>query len=157
VRKEDKTGLTAYDDMNVPTLHSTVMVENKENRTKKRLGRPPKIKKKKGVMGRPKGDKAIMDEYRQRLIASPKSKKVLDVILTAALNDDHKHQAAAWKLLVERLMPISTFDPKAGNQQPSISINISGVGEVDIANLEPLEGDYESLEGEYEEDDQYDE
>jgi len=148
-RIEDKTGLEAYDQMNVPTLHSRVMEENKENRTKKRLGRPPKIKKKKGIIGRPKGDKAIMDEYRQRLIASPKSKKVLDVILNAALDDGHKGQQAAWKLLVERLMPISTFDPKAGNQQPSISINISGVGEVDIANLEPLEG-------EYEEDDQYD-
>ena len=123
----------------IPTLRSKVIAENKEN---KRLGRPPKkdLKKNKGVIGRPKGDKAIMDEYRERLIASPKSKKVLDVILNAALNNEHKHQAAAWKLLVERLMPLSSFSEESANAKPSININISGVGS--LVEVEPLEGEY---------------
>jgi len=130
------------DEIKIPTLHDTVIQENKDNRTKKRLGRPPKIKKKKGVLGRPKGDAAIMNEYKARLIASPKSKKVLDVILDAALNDDHKHQAAAWKLLVERLMPTSTFDKDSGaNGKPQINITVSGVG-VKVDNNDVLEGDY---------------
>ena len=118
-------------DLKIPTLHDKVIQENKDNRTKKRLGRPPKPVKKKGVLGRPKGDAAIMNEYKARLIASPKSKKVLDVILDAALDNEHKHQAAAWKLLVERLMPMSSFDKESGaNGKPSINITISGVGGV---------------------------
>ena len=47
---------------------------------------------------------------RLELLASPKSRRVLDSILNAALDDDHKNQAAAWKLLVDRLMPLSYFD-----------------------------------------------
>lgn len=112
---------------------------------KKRRGRPPKslVEKKRGV-GRPKGDAAIMNEYKARLIASPKSKKVLDVILDAALDDEHKHQSAAWKLLVERLMPLASFDKESGaNGRPSININISGVGDnLNISGEEDIEGEF---------------
>ena len=80
----------------------------------KRRGRPPKSlvdkKKNRGQVGRPKGDADAIKEYKARLLASPKSRKVLDSILDAALDDDHKNQAAAWKLLVDRLMPLSYFD-----------------------------------------------
>ena len=149
MKKKEIIESSSYDAMNVPTLRSTVIAENKEN---KRRGRPPKaLVQKKRKVGRPPGDKAIMDDYRRRFIASPKSEKVLNTILDAALDKDHKHQGVAWKLCVERLMPLSSFDSNSGNQMPSISINISGVGEVDITNLEPLEGEYDSLEGELEE------
>ena len=85
--------------------------------------------KNKGVIGRPKGDKAIIDEYKARMLNSPKSAKVLESILNAALNDDHKNQAAAWKLVVDRIMPVSAFETaKQGGNAPSISINISGLG-----------------------------
>ena len=151
MKKKETIESSSYDAMDVPTLRSTVIAENKEN---KRRGRPPKaLVNKKRKVGRPPGDKAIMDDYRRRFIASPKSEKVLNTILDAALDENHKHQGVAWKLCVERLMPLSSFDRNSGNQQPSISINISGVGEVDITNLEPLEGEYsDSLGGELEED-----
>ena len=85
--------------------------------------------KNKGIIGRPKGDKAIIDEYKARMLNSPKSAKVLESILNAARNDDHKNQAAAWKLVVDRIMPISAFETaKQGGHAPSISINISGLG-----------------------------
>ena len=137
-----------------PTLRNKVVAERKENKQIKRNGRPSKklLNKNKGIIGRPKGDKAIMDDYRKRLIESPKSKLVLDKILTAALDDNHKHQGAAWKLLVERLMPLSSFDSKSGNAQPSISINISGVGEVEIGTMKLVEDDYNTIDGEYETD-----
>ena len=35
----------------------------------------------KGVVGRPKGDAAIINEYKARMLASPKSRKVLETIL----------------------------------------------------------------------------
>ena len=107
---------------------------NMEQETKKRRGRPKKgemvaVKtKNKGVMGRPKGDTAIINEYKQRMLMSPKSAKVLEAIYDAALDNDHKNQAAAWKLIVDRIVPVSTFEASKNNgQTPQISINISGL------------------------------
>ena len=79
-------------------------------------------------VGRPKGDAAIINEYKLRMLNSPKSAKVLEAIYDAALNDEHKNQAAAWKLIVDRIVPVSVFEAqKAGNSMPQISINISGL------------------------------
>ena len=101
---------------------------------KRKAGRPKKgelVQKKtknKGVLGRPKGDTAIINEYKQRMLTSPKSAKVLESIFDAALNDDHKNQAAAWKLIVDRIVPVSAFETaKQGSGTPAISINISGL------------------------------
>ena len=86
--------------------------------------------KNKGIIGRPKGDKAIIDEYKARMLNSPKSAKVLESILNAALNDDHKNQAAAWKLVVDRIIPVSAFEQtKQGGSAPTVSINIMGLGQ----------------------------
>ena len=105
-----------------------------EEPKKRGRGRPKKgevvaVKNKnKGVLGRPKGDAAIINEYKVRMLNSPKSAKVLEAIYDAALNDDHKNQAAAWKLIVDRIVPVSAFEQtKAGGGTPQISINISGL------------------------------
>ncbi len=106
-----------------------------ETEPKKRgRGRPKKgeivaLKKKNtGVVGRPKGDTAIINEYKLRMLNSPKSAKVLEAIYDAALDNDHKNQAAAWKLIVDRIVPVSAFEAsKQGGSTPSISINISGL------------------------------
>ena len=83
----------------------------------------------KGKVGRPKGDAAIINEYKARMLASPKSQKVLDSIMNAALDDDHNHQAAAWKLMMDRMLPISYFEKdKLNGGRSTISINISGIG-----------------------------
>lgn len=102
---------------------------------KRKAGRPKKSliqSKKEGnrnKVGRPKGDADAIKEYKARLLASPKSRKVLDSILNAALDDDHKNQAAAWKLLVDRLMPLSYFDKdKANGGRSAVNITITGVG-----------------------------
>ena len=97
-----------------------------------KIGRPPKSdiverKESRGV-GRPKGDAAIINEYKARMLASPKSARVLETILDAALNDEHPHQAAAWKLVADRIVPVSAFDQtKNAGGTPQISINISGL------------------------------
>ena len=103
----------------------------------KRRGRPPKkaLARKKqggrGKVGRPKGDAAVLNEYKSRMLASPKSTKVLDSILNAALDDDHKHQAVAWKLVMDRMLPVRMFeqDVTKGAGRPNIEINITGIGE----------------------------
>ena len=94
--------------------------------------------KNKGVIGRPKGDAAIINEYKARMLNSPKSAKVLEAIFDAALNDDHKNQAAAWKLIVDRVVPVSAFEAaRQGGGAPAISINIMGLGQATAEVIEP--------------------
>lgn len=118
-------------------------------------GRPKKgevVAKKegnRGVRGRPPGDAAIINEYKARMLASPKSQKVLDAIMNAALDDEHKNQAAAWKLLMDRMLPVSYFEKDKTTQgKNSVSITITGVGgsvaavqNDDIIDITPEEDD----------------
>ena len=122
---------------------------------KRGRGRPKKgevVAKKegnRGVRGRPPGDAAIINEYKARMLASPKSGKVMDAIFNAALDDEHKNQAAAWKLLMDRLLPVSYFEKdKMSQGKNSVSITITGVGasasvqnDEDIIDVEPVESD----------------
>lgn len=101
---------------------------------KRKAGRPKKSEiatKKRGgreLRGRPAGDKQIMDEFKARMLNSPKSARVLEAIFDAALDNDHKAQSAAWKLIVDRIVPVSSFEQvKQGGGAPSISINITGL------------------------------
>ena len=119
------------------------LAERKEvNLRKKKRGRPKKkdvLAKKagnRGQVGRPKGDAAIMNEYKARMLASPKSAKVLETILNAALDDDHKSQAAAWKIVVDRMLPVGMFekDVLQSGGKNSIQINITSVGDAQIAS-----------------------
>ncbi len=119
----------------------------------KRKGRPKKsdvVSRKKGTTGlsrgRPKGDAAIINEYKSRMLTSPKSRKVLESIFDAALNDDHKNQAAAWKLVMDRILPTAVFekDVVKGAGRSAIQINITGVGgETTVVSSDnDIEGEY---------------
>lgn len=120
---------------------------------KRKPGRPKKgevVAKKegnRGARGRPPGDAAIINEYKARMLASPKSVKVMDAIFNAALDDEHKNQAAAWKLLMDRMLPVSYFEKdKMSQGKNSVSITITGVGaktsvDEDIIDVEPVEPD----------------
>ncbi len=83
------------------------------------------------AVGRPKGDAAIINEYKARMLNSPKSAMVLEKIFDAALDDSHAHQAAAWKLIIDRVAPLSAFDvtKNSGGGMPQISINITGLNQ----------------------------
>jgi hypothetical protein len=73
------------------------------------------------------------------MLASPKSAKVLETILSAALDDNHKNQAAAWKLVADRILPVSAFEQsKQGSGTPSVIVNITGLGQ---STAEVIEND----------------
>jgi hypothetical protein len=117
----------------------------------KKVGRPTKaiVEANKvgnrNKVGRPAGDAAIINEYKARMLASPKSQKVIDSIFNAALDDDHKNQAAAWKFLGDRLLPLSYFElDKGTGGKSAVTINITGLGEVKVSeDIEDAE--YEKL------------
>lgn len=135
--------------------------QNQEVSTPKR-GRPKKtdiVSKKRGnreLRGRPAGDRAIMEDFKARMLNSPKSAKVLEAVFNAALDDNHKGQQAAWKLIIDRLAPVSSFEQvKQSGSTPSISINISGIGApiidastVDSQIVEDVEYRISELDGE---------
>lgn len=128
---------------------------SEDNNEDKKIGRPKKTTLKanskggRGQIGRPKGDASIINEYKARMLASPKSRKVLDAIFDAALNDDHKNQAAAWKLVMDRILPTAAFekDVVKGGGRNAIQINITGVGgDTQVVSGDPeddiIDGDY---------------
>ena len=127
------------------------------DRTGNKVGRPSSkalASNKKGGRkpGRPKGDKAIMDDFKSRILSSPKSRKVLTAILDAALDGDHKHQAVAWKLVMDRIAPVSSFESKdkAAGAGLSISITTLGGATVTVTGDAP-DDEAEAIEGEFEE------
>jgi hypothetical protein len=117
-------------------ITETVVVE------KKRRGRPPKsamAEVKNRSVGRPKGTASIINEYRDRMLASPKSAKVLEKVYEVALNDDHPGQMAALKLVLDRIVPASAFDAsKTGGSTPQINISISGLNQPMVSTDEEV-------------------
>lgn len=97
-------------------------------------GRPPKSElqavkdRTKGKVGRPAGDAARLQEFKERLLATGGS-RILDKMVEIAMTDGHPGQMAAMKLAVDRILPVSMFDAaKNAGVTPQISINISSVG-----------------------------
>jgi len=136
------------------TLEAQVAARKEINLKKRPRGRPKKkeIKAKtagsRGKVGRPKGDASIINEYKARMLASPKSELVLQTIFDAATNDEHKNQAAAWKLIMDRILPVGAFEREVIKDagRSAIQINITGVGSTEILGS-PKDGS--TLEGEY--------
>jgi hypothetical protein len=58
----------------------------------------------------------------------------MDTIFEAAMDDDHKNQAAAWKLVMDRILPVAAFekDIVQNGGKSAIQINITGVGAAEI-------------------------
>jgi len=108
--------------------YEPVMKDN-DDKPKRKVGRPKKselIPPKRG-RGRPKGDHSAMQEMKQRF-----------------LDDDHKNQAAAWKLIIDRVLPVSAFDKDKMGGRPTVNITISGV--TDMPSIEGEVIDHEELD-----------
>ena len=106
---------------------------------KKRVGRPTKAELdsntngKRKQVGRPPGVAAALKEYTAMMVTSPKSRKVLQKILDAAVDDDHKNQAAAWKIVADRIVPVSMFDTGDAKKPSGISITINTVDAQEVS------------------------
>jgi hypothetical protein len=101
-------------------------------------GRPRKadiLAKKKGhreTRGRPAGDAARIAEFKARLLGTS-GEKIINTLISKALDPDDKDQAACLKMCIDRVLPLSAFDAsKQSGGTPQISINITGLtGSVD--------------------------
>lgn len=106
-------------------------------------GRPPKTdldavkNRTKNKVGRPKGDTGRLEEFKQRLLATGGT-RILDKMISIALDDNHPGQMAAIKMSIDRMLPVSSFEAaKNGGNSPTISINITGLNSsVEMADQE---------------------
>jgi hypothetical protein len=127
-------------DNEIEVVTPDVPVKRKRGRPRKSEITPPKNRKR----GRPPGDRAAMIEMKQRFLARRDTDAVINSIFRAAVDDDHKNQAAAWKLIMDRILPQSDFDKDKLGGKPTVNITISGVTD---AVVEP-----DIMEGEFSED-----
>ena len=65
-------------------------------------------------------------ELKQTLLEHPEVPKVIETIIRAALDDNHKNPVAAQKVLMDRMLPISTFE-KAVESREKINIVINTI------------------------------
>ncbi len=65
-------------------------------------------------------------ELKQTLLEHPDVPNVIETVLPAALDDNHKNQVAAQKFLMDRILPISTFE-KAVDNRDKINIVINTI------------------------------
>ena len=73
-------------------------------------------------------EKERMQQWRASCLTNKHAGNVIEKVMEAALDDDHRHQATAWKLVVDRILPLQNFaDGKDKASAPQISINISGL------------------------------
>ena len=73
--------------------------------------------------GRPAGMRVRQLELKQTLLEHPDVPKVIDTVVRTALDDNHKNQAVAQRLVMDRLLPISTLE-KAVDSREKINIVI---------------------------------
>ncbi len=86
--------------------------------------------------GRPAGMRPRQLELKQTLLEHPDVPTVIETVVRTALDDTHKNQTAAQKILMDRILPISTFDKQFDNRE-KITINVSVIGK----ESETLEGE----------------
>ena len=86
--------------------------------------------------GRPAGMRARQLELKQTLLEHPDVPAVIETVVRTALDETHKNQTAAQKILMDRILPISTFDKQSENRE-NIMINVSVIGK----ESETIEGE----------------
>jgi hypothetical protein len=119
---------------------------------KRKRGRPRKTEiakaKKPGKVGRPKGTAAIMEDYKARMLASPKSEAIIHKVMNTALEDGHPHQAACMKMVWDRVLPASYFEKDklaGGRGNIEININLEGDAKATVAE-EAVEGEFTPID-----------
>ncbi len=112
-----------------------------EEQPKRKRGRPRKPDRlmtrqqwedeSKKAKGRPKGMRTAIKKLEERLLSANRIEGVIDAIVQAAEDPEHKNQAAAWKLIMDRMAPLSHYDKTKGNEKPVIQINVSSIDRID--------------------------
>mgnify|MGYP003114426658 CR=1 FL=1 len=94
--------------------------------------------------GRPPGQYAAQLAMQEMMYNHPDKERVINEVFRAALDQDHKNQAAAMKIVTDRLVPVSGFEKLRGSS--AVQINISTVGEPSVSGKVIEGGDFAEIE-----------
>jgi hypothetical protein len=113
----------------------------------KKLSRADWLREQKDRRGRTRTMEFAVDQLKERMLCNDNLGEVLTTIIRAATDDNHSNQAVAWKLLADRMLPLSYFEKdKTTGQRATVNITISGLDtkeEVEANNV--VEG--ETIDG----------
>ena len=101
---------------------------------------------KKQVAGRPKGMRTAIKKLEERLLDANRIDRVIDSIVKAACDDENKNQAAAWKIIMDRMAPMSHYDKNKLGDRPMININVTTAGDTSIKQVGEVYDSNEDLE-----------
>ena len=101
---------------------------------------------KKQVAGRPKGLRTAIKKLEERLLDANRIDRVIDSIVKAACDDENKNQAAAWKIIMDRMAPMSHYDKNKLGDRPMININVTTAGDTSIKQVGEVYDSDEDLE-----------
>jgi len=90
---------------------------------------------KKLAVGRPKGMRTAIKKLEERLLDANRIDRVIDSIVKAACDDENKNQAAAWKIIMDRMAPMSHYDKNKLGDRPMININVTTAGGTTIKQV----------------------
>ena len=76
--------------------------------------------------GRPPGMRSQQIEVARLLFEHPDTEKIVVEVYKAALDNEHKNQAVAWKILMDRLIPVSSVEKNAVSRE-RVNVIISSV------------------------------
>jgi hypothetical protein len=63
------------------------------------------------------------------------------MMMLAALDSNHKNQGIAWKILMDRMLPVSGFEKLQGRSQISINITTLGVTQAEVVTGDVIDGE----------------
>lgn len=88
------------------------------------------------------GNRQRMQEFKNKLLKEENGNRILQKLLDVALDDNHPGQMSAIKICMDRMLPLGMFEEaKSKSDKPTISINITGIGESITVGTEPIEGE----------------
>ena len=116
-------GLMPYSDNKEKIIEKKVIVERKV--PGKRRGRPPKL----SIVGN--SEKARQQQLLAGLLHS-KGVRIIEQIISKALDPDDKDQITCMKMCVDRILPTSYFEKAKESGSRGVTIQIMGVNQQPI-------------------------
>ena len=100
----------SYDEFTAAAERKRLKAERKEANKLAWAERNKLLKTKKPIGVSPKDDKSRMQEFKEMLLRADNAPRIISKIISKALDDKDKDQAAMLKMCADRFLPVSMFE-----------------------------------------------
>jgi len=81
----------------------------------------------------------LLAQWRGELMANERLPQVVKKVMDAALDDEHRHQPVAWKLVFDRILPVNGFSQAQGAAPNAVQVVINTVDTDSISHERVIE------------------